>query len=45
VGRVEVVTDAAERHVGIILSLPFFDTERIRSRSFRVCLDTVNGKT
>jgi phosphomannomutase len=42
-GTVEVDTSAVERHIEMVLRLPFIDVEGIRKRQFRVSLDCVNG--
>ena len=42
-GTVETDTDAVQRHIDLVLSLPFIDVEGIRKRSFSVALDCVRG--
>jgi phosphomannomutase len=42
-GTVATDSDAIGRHVDRILQLPFLDVEAIRSRRFRVALDTCRG--
>ena len=42
-GTVETDTDAVQRHIDLVLSLPFIDVEGIRKRNFSVALDCVRG--
>ena len=42
-GEIEMDPDAAQRHIDLVLSLPFIDVEGIRKRQFRVALDCVRG--
>lgn len=42
-GAVERDAGAIERHIDLVLSLPFVDVEAIRKREFRVALDCVRG--
>jgi len=42
-GKVVQRTSAIEEHVDAVLALPFINREKICTRCFRVCLDTVNG--
>ncbi|HZI99389.1 MAG TPA: phosphoglucosamine mutase [Gemmatimonadaceae bacterium] len=42
-GTVEPDADAVNRHIDMVLSLPFIDVEGIRARKYRVALDCVRG--
>ena len=42
-GIVTQDTDAIERHIERVLSLPFISVERIQKRRFRIALDCANG--
>ncbi|MDB4908691.1 MAG: Phosphoglucosamine mutase, archaeal-related protein [Gemmatimonadetes bacterium] len=42
-GAVEADTEAANRHLEMVLAIPYVDVERIRARKFRVALDCVRG--
>ena len=42
-GRIQPDPDAIERHIELVLALPFLDVEGIRSRRFAVALDCVRG--
>ena len=42
-GVIETDADAGQRHIDLVLSLPFIDVEGIRKRKFRVALDCVRG--
>ena len=42
-GTVETDTDAVQRHIDLVLSLPLIDVEGIRNRNFSVALDCVRG--
>ena len=42
-GVIETDAEAGQRHIDLVLSLPFIDVEGIRKRQFRVALDCVRG--
>ncbi len=42
-GSITVREDIAEKHIASILAIPFLDVEKIRSRNFKIVLDTVNA--
>ncbi|HYW32777.1 MAG TPA: hypothetical protein VE869_14860, partial [Gemmatimonas sp.] len=42
-GRIEPDTEAIERHLTAVLSLPYVDVAGIRARAFRVALDCCHG--
>jgi phosphomannomutase len=42
-GKIERDTDAVQRHIELVLSLPFMDVEGIRAKRYRVALDCVRG--
>ena len=42
-GTIETDAEAGQRHIDLVLSLPFIDVEGIRKRQFRVALDCVRG--
>jgi phosphomannomutase len=42
-GVIEKDDDAIERHIALVLGLPFIDVEGIRARQFNVALDCVRG--
>jgi phosphomannomutase len=42
-GKAEIYSGAIDDHLQMIYALPFLDSELIRSKSFKVALDTVNG--
>ncbi len=42
-GKVEIDPGAVNRHIDLVLSLPFIDIEGIRERQFNVALDCVRG--
>ena len=42
-GAIETDAEAGQRHIDLVLSLPFIDVEGIRKRQFRVALDCVRG--
>lgn len=42
-GKIERDNDAVQRHIELVLSLPFIDVEGIRAKGYRVALDCVRG--
>ncbi len=42
-GEFKTVDNAAQAHIDAILKLPYVDLERVKTRKFKICLDTVNG--
>jgi len=42
-GKIEHAHTAGQEHIDALLSLSFVDVELIRSKKFKVCLDSVNG--
>ena len=42
-GSITVREDIIDKHINSILAIPFIDVEKIRSRNFKVVLDTVNA--
>ncbi len=42
-GTVERDMDAVNRHIDLVLSLPFIDVDAIRAKGYRVALDCVRG--
>jgi phosphomannomutase len=42
-GSIETDSSAVDRHIALVLSLPFLDVEGIRRREFHVALDCVRG--
>lgn len=42
-GEFKTLDDAAQAHIDAILKLPYVDLDRVKSRKFKICLDTVNG--
>lgn len=43
-GKEEHVDTAGQEHIDAILALPFVNVEFIKSKKFKVCLDSVNGE-
>ena len=43
IGKSEFHGNAVQNHINAILSLPYIDAEKIRSKKFSVALDAVNG--
>jgi phosphomannomutase len=42
-GAIEIDTSAIERHIAMVLAIPFLDVDGIRRRGFHVALDCVRG--
>lgn len=42
-GEFKTVDNAAQAHIDAILKLPYVVLDRVKSRKFKICLDTVNG--
>ena len=42
-GSVETNTTAIKEHIDCILNLPYIDTNLIKSKKYKVCVDSVNG--
>lgn len=42
-GKIEHVDTAGQEHIDSILRLSFVDVDLIKSKKFKVCLDSVNG--
>jgi phosphomannomutase len=43
IGSIKHDTKAVDRHIDLVLSLPFIDVDAIRAKSYRVALDCVRG--
>lgn len=42
-GSIKTLSTAVEEHIEDLLKLPYFNVELIKSKQFKVCLDTING--
>jgi len=42
-GHLSVDDTAAQKHIDFIMKLPYINVDKIRSKKFKICLDSVNG--